>query len=125
MDVPVEGQAEEALVQAGWQPCRGHGGVYLVLSCPAATYRTGVDGKKVLKAARSGSRNLRFRDLTQLVESLGFRLVRLNGSHHIFAHPGIPELVNLQDVAGKAKPYQVRQVLKLVDRYNLTLGGEP
>jgi predicted RNA binding protein YcfA (HicA-like mRNA interferase family) len=59
-----------------------------------------------------------------LVESLGFRLVRVNGSHHIFTHPGIPELVNLQDVDGKAKPYQVRQVLRLVDRYNLTLGGE-
>ena len=25
LDVPVEGQAEEALVEAGWQPCRGHG----------------------------------------------------------------------------------------------------
>jgi len=24
LDVPVEGQAEEALVEAGWQPCRGH-----------------------------------------------------------------------------------------------------
>lgn len=83
-----------------------------------------MDGKKVLEAARSGSRNLRFRDITRLVESLGFRLVRVNGSHHIFTHPGIPELVNLQDVDGKAKPYQVRQVLKLVDRYNLTLGGE-
>ena len=67
---------------------------------------------------------MRFRDLTRLVESLGFRLARVNGSHHIFTHPAIPELVNLQDVAGQAKPYQVRQVLKLVDRYNLTLGGE-
>jgi hypothetical protein len=28
--LPVEGQAEEPLVKAGWQPCRGHGGVYLV-----------------------------------------------------------------------------------------------
>ena len=83
-----------------------------------------MDGKKVLEAARSGSRNLRFRDITRLVESLGFRLVRVNGSHHIFTHPGMPELVNLQDVDGKAKPYQARQVLKLVDRYNLTLGGE-
>ena len=32
-----------------------------------------------------------------------------------------PELVNLQDVGGEAKPYQIRQVLRLVERYNLQL----
>ena len=79
----------------------------------------------MLETARSGPQNLRFRDFVRLVEELGFRLVRVSGSHHIFTHPAVRELVNLQDVAGRAKPYQVRQVLKLVDRYNLTLGGEP
>jgi len=59
-----------------------------------------------------------------LVESLGFRLARVNGSHHIFAHAALPELVNLQEVDGKCKPYQVKQVLKLIDRYNLRLGDE-
>jgi hypothetical protein len=29
--------------------------------------------------------------------------------------------VNLQDVGGQAKPYQVRQVLRLVERYGLQL----
>jgi hypothetical protein len=48
----------------------------------------------------------------------------VSGSHHIFAHEGVRELVNLQDVGGKAKPYQVRQLLDLVERYNLSLGGE-
>jgi hypothetical protein len=56
-----------------------------------------------------------------LVETLGFSLVRVSGSHHIFAHPGIPELVNLQEVRGQSKPYQIRQFLRLVERYNLTL----
>jgi len=40
----------------------------------------------------------------------------------MFAHPGIPELVNLQEVNGKAKPYQVRQFLELVEEYDLELG---
>lgn len=31
----------------------------------------------------------------------------------------VPNLVNLQDVAGTAKPYQVRQVLRLLERYDL------
>jgi predicted RNA binding protein YcfA (HicA-like mRNA interferase family) len=56
-----------------------------------------------------------------LVEAFGFRLSRVNGSHHIFVHVAIPELVNLQEVDGKVKPYQVRQFLKLVERYNLKL----
>ena len=38
--------------------------------------------------------------------------------------PGVHELVNLQNVRGKAKAYQVRQLLQLVERYNLSLGGE-
>ncbi len=34
--------------------------------------------------------------------------------------PG-PELVNLQDVHGQAKPYQLRQLLRLIERYDLQL----
>ena len=43
------------------------------------------------------------------------------GSHHIFAHPALPEMVNLQDVGGEAKPYQIRQFLRLIEKYNITL----
>jgi len=39
-------------------------------------------------------------------------------------HPAVRELLNVQDVAGKAKPYQVRQLLDLVERYNLSIGGD-
>jgi hypothetical protein len=34
------------------------------------------------------------------------------------------ELINIQDVGGQAKPYKVRQFLKLVERYNLEPGDE-
>ena len=66
--------------------------------------------------------NIAFRDFTRLLAHLGFRRVRVAGSHQVFGHPAVPELVNLQDVAGTAKPYQVRQVWTLVQRYNLKLG---
>ena len=56
-----------------------------------------------------------------MVEGFGFQLVRVSGSHHIFTHEGIRELVNLQEVKGEAKPYQIRQFLRLVERYNLRL----
>jgi len=62
--------------------------------------------------------------MVALVEAFGFRLSRVSGSHYILVHPDVPELVNLQEVKGQAKPYQVRQFLKLVERYNLKLGDE-
>ena len=48
----------------------------------------------------------------------------MKGSHRIFTHPSVPELVNLQEIGGQAKPYQVRQFLKLVERYDLRLEDE-
>lgn len=79
--------------------------------------------RKLLQKILSGSSNILFSDMVRLVEAFGFQLSRINGSHHIFVHPDVHELVNLQDVKGQAKPYQIRQFLKLVERYNLTLGG--
>ena len=59
-----------------------------------------------------------------MVEGFGFRQVRISGSHHIFTHPDIPELVNLQEVKGEAKPYQIRQFLRIIEKYNLKLEDE-
>jgi predicted RNA binding protein YcfA (HicA-like mRNA interferase family) len=60
--------------------------------------------KKLLKRLALGAlRNVSFRDMVHLVEGFGFRLIRVNGSHHIFSHPMVPELVNLQEVSGEAK----------------------
>ena len=61
--------------------------------------------------------------MRRLVEAFGFELKRAGGSHHIFAHPDVMELVNLQEVGGQAKPYQIRQFLRLIERYALRLKG--
>ena len=66
-------------------------------------------------------RNVAFSDMVNLVQGFGFTLDRVNGSHHIFVHPNISELVNLQKVEGEAKPYQIRQFLELVEQHNLKL----
>jgi hypothetical protein len=47
-----------------------------------------------------------------------------NDGRHIFVHTNVRELVNLKEVHGKAKPYQVKQLLALVERYSLSIGGE-
>jgi len=54
----------------------------------------------------------------------GFRLDRINGSHYIFEHPDLAGLINLQDVKGKAKQYQVKQLLRFIERYNLQMEDE-
>jgi predicted RNA binding protein YcfA (HicA-like mRNA interferase family) len=83
----------------------------------------GMNKRKLLAKVLAGSKNLPFNDLVALVEAFGFYLSRVNGSHHIFVHALIREIVNLQEVNGKAKPYQVRQFLKLVEQYDLELGN--
>ena len=66
-------------------------------------------------------RNVSFSDMLRLVRSFGFNQLRVRGSHHIFSHPVIPELLNLQDWAGQAKPYQIRQFLRLVNKHGLRM----
>ncbi len=80
--------------------------------------------RKLLRKALSGSKNLRFGDFVTLVEAFGFRLARVSGSHHIFEHPAVPELLNLQNRKGKAEPYQVRQFLELIEENDLELGED-
>ncbi len=80
--------------------------------------------KELFAKVFSGSGNVRFGDVVTLAEAFGFRLARSSGSHHIFAHPKLSELLNLQNWKGKAKPYQIRQLLRLVEDYDLTLEEE-
>ena len=77
--------------------------------------------EKLLRKLLSGSKNVRFDEMVSLVEAFGLRLSRVRGSHHIFEHPEIPDMVNLQSVKGQAKPYQIRQFLIVIEQYNLTL----
>lgn len=62
--------------------------------------------------------NVRFGDLCNLLQDLGFE-ERTSSSHHVPVKRGVEELINLQRESGKAKPYQVRQVRKILLRYGL------
>lgn len=77
--------------------------------------------RKLLEKILAGSKNIRFIETIALAEAFGFRLDRINGSHHIFIHKNIPELLNLQDVNGKVKPYQLKQLLNLIEQHNLKM----
>ena len=80
--------------------------------------------RRLLQKLLSGSRDIRFAEAVACAEAFGFRLSRINGSHHIYVHTNVPELLNLQNVNGQAKPYQVKQLLRLIERYNLQMEDE-
>jgi predicted RNA binding protein YcfA (HicA-like mRNA interferase family) len=75
----------------------------------------------LVRIARGDLANVSFADVRRLVEAAGFELRRTSGSHHVFARDDVPELLVLQNVRGQAKPYQIRQFLRLFERYALTL----
>ena len=80
--------------------------------------------RQLLRRLLTGSRNVSFDDLVNLAEGFGFELVRVSGSHHIFRHTEVPARLNLQERRGQVKAYQVGQLLKLVERYDLALEGD-
>ena len=77
--------------------------------------------KKLLKKILSGGGNISFNDVKALLINLGFRLDRIKGSHHIFINPQINEIINIQSVKGQVKPYQLKQIISLIERYNLKI----
>ncbi|HEX6095055.1 MAG TPA: type II toxin-antitoxin system HicA family toxin [Thermoanaerobaculia bacterium] len=84
-----------------------------------------VNPKRLLAKLVAGHlRNVHFREFAALVERFGFRLARIEGSHHIYQHGSLAEQLNLQEVGGEAKPYQIRQFLRLVERYDLRMKDE-
>jgi predicted RNA binding protein YcfA (HicA-like mRNA interferase family) len=77
--------------------------------------------QKLFKKLIKGSQNIHFNDLISIVEAFGFELSRTKGSHHIYVHKDVDELINLQNVNGKAKPYQIKQFLELIEKHNIKM----
>jgi len=72
--------------------------------------------QKLLRKARNNPAGLRFQELFRLCECAEMRLDRTRGSHYIFKRDDPPYLLSLQKMPdGKAKAYQVRQILSFID----------
>ncbi len=85
--------------------------------------------EKLLAKARTAPTNVTFEEVCRLAEMAGFIRKRSSGSHVWFRHPEIPDGrdagISLQEGKnGKAKAYQVRQLLARVDDYCLGPGEE-
>ena len=69
------------------------------------------------------SANIRFNDLRALLHRLGFD-ERIRGSHHIFSRDDLDEVLNIQPRGSDAKPYQVRQIRRVILLYELEEGSD-
>jgi len=82
--------------------------------------------RKLLERALSNPQNVRFQEFVTLLEAFGFQLARTRGSHHIFVHPLVSEIISIQPKeGGRAKPYQLRQFFGLIEQYNLQMDDAP
>lgn len=80
--------------------------------------------QKLFDKIKNNPKDVRFNDICRLAEYFGFTYRGGKGSHRVYTRKGIYEILNFQNVNGKTKPYQVRQFLKIVEDYNLTIKGE-
>jgi len=77
--------------------------------------------KKMFTRIINNQKNVQFNDIVIIVEAFGFYHTRGEGSHQIFKRADVDEFLNLQNVNGKAKPYQIKQFLALVEKYKLSM----
>jgi hypothetical protein len=72
---------------------------------------------KILADMRQNPNNIRFADLLFVCEEHFGEARSRSTSHHVFKTPwaGDPR-VNIQNKGGKAKPYQVKQVLTAIEK---------
>lgn len=70
----------------------------------------------LLAKARNNPKGLRFQELLALAKCNGWFLDRQGGSHHVLKKKGIKEILDFQEGGnGKAKAYQVRQLLNTIE----------
>ncbi|WP_223256763.1 toxin HicA [Micromonospora endophytica] len=72
---------------------------------------------KIIEAMRKSQQNIAYNDLYRVCEHHFGKPRQAGTSHAVFKMPwaGDPR-VNIQDDKGKAKAYQVRQVLKAIEK---------
>jgi precorrin-6x reductase len=75
--------------------------------------------KEVYQKLKKNPKKVRFEELCRAAELFGFEFRGGSGSHRVFVRVGVREILNFQEVKGKAKPYQVRQFIRIIENYNL------
>lgn len=83
-----------------------------------------VKKQKLYQRLINSQKNVKFNDFVTVIIAFGFSFNRIKGSHHIYDHPDVPQSVSIQPDKSQAKAYQIRQFLRLVEKYNLKLNDD-
>lgn len=79
----------------------------------------------IIDAMRSKPSGIRFADLCKVCDHFFGQARQTSGSHRVYKTPWVGDpRVNIQNDKGKAKVYQVRQVLKALERMEIEHGTE-
>jgi len=73
--------------------------------------------EKLLAAIRNNPRDVRFADACKAAEAIGFVRAGGKGSHVVYARTGEPTILNFQNRNGHIPPYQARQLVEMLDKY--------
>ena len=73
--------------------------------------------EKLLAAVRNNPKDVRFADACKAAETIGFARAGGKGSHVVYARTGEPTILNFQNRNGRIPPYQARQLVEMLDKY--------
>ncbi len=68
---------------------------------------------------KANPKKIRFARVCQIAEAFGFQTRKGTGSHRVYYRDGVREILNFQNEGGRAKAYQVRQFIKIIENYGL------
>jgi predicted RNA binding protein YcfA (HicA-like mRNA interferase family) len=75
---------------------------------------------KLREKVLNSNSEISFQELLTFLTQSGFEQKSVSGSHRIFGKEGVEEIINVQPhKTGKAKPYQIRQIREIFQKYNL------
>ena len=82
--------------------------------------------EKIRSDVLSGNcdKNISETDMKFFLNKIGATHKRTTRSHMQYTIDNIPELINIQPKNGKIKPYQVKQIRNIVNKYRLGEKGE-
>jgi hypothetical protein len=72
---------------------------------------------KLIEQIKRNPQDVRFDDACKVAEWLGFSSKAQKGSHRAFARPGEATLLNFQERNGKIPPYQAKQLIGMIEKY--------
>lgn len=72
---------------------------------------------KLLAGIRNHPKAVPFSDACKAAEAIGFIRAGGKGSHTVYARAGEPVILNFQNRGGHVPPYQARQLIEMLDKY--------